>query len=310
VLGHVTDPGAPGGLDRRELPEPAPEPGEVLVEVRAYSVNRGELRLLQQRADGWAPGQDVAGTVAAAAADGSGPAAGTRVVGIADGGGWSERVAVPSHRVAALPDATSFADAAALPVAGLTAFRALQTGGPLLGRQVLVTGASGGVGGFAVQLAVAAGARVTGLVSGERRVDAVRALGAHEVVTALDAGTGPFDLVLDGVGGQVLGDAIHRLAPGGTVAAYGLSSGEPTPLSFRAFAGGPLGRLVGFFVYATGEATFGHDLGVLAGLVADGRLRVPKGVESDWSRTREAVDALRRREATGKVVLTIGQPTG
>src|SRR4051812_38635123 len=134
MLGHVTDPAAPDGLDRRELPEPEPGPHDVLVAVRAYAVNRGELSLLQQRADGWQPGQDVAGVVARAAADGSGPPAGARVVGIADGGGWSERVPVPSHRIAVLPDGARFEDAAALPVAGLTALRALREAGPLLGR--------------------------------------------------------------------------------------------------------------------------------------------------------------------------------
>src|SRR5436190_16618694 len=133
MLGHVTDPGGPGGLDRRELPPPEPGEHDVLVDVRAYAINRGELNLLQQRADGWRPGQDLAGVVARAAADGSGPAAGTRVVGPADGGGWAEQAIIPSHRLAALPDAVSFEDAAALPVAGLTALRALREGGDLLG---------------------------------------------------------------------------------------------------------------------------------------------------------------------------------
>src|SRR3954468_2398472 len=139
MLGHITDPGAPGGLDRRELPDPEPGPHDVLVAVRAYAVNRGELSLLEQRPDGWLPGQDVAGVIARAAADGSGPPEGTRVVGAAAGGGWGEPGAGarsepgpnPSHRVAPLPDAVEFADAAALPVAGLTALRALREAGPL-----------------------------------------------------------------------------------------------------------------------------------------------------------------------------------
>jgi NADPH:quinone reductase-like Zn-dependent oxidoreductase len=305
MLGHITDPAAEGGLDRRELPDPEPGTHETLVAVRAYAVNRGELTLLEARADGWLPGQDVAGEVVAQAADGSGPPAGTRVVGPADGGGWSQRVAIPSHRLAALPDAVGFADAAALPVAGLTAYRALRTGGPLLGRRVLVTGATGGVGSFAVQLAVAAGAHVTALVSSDRRADAARALGAHDVVTSLD-GAGPFHLVLEGVGGPVLADAIHALAPGGTVTAYGVAGGRAqTPLAFFDFGQAPLGRLIGFFIYATGEETFGEDLAVLAGLVADGRLRVEKGVERDWSETRAAVQALRDRQVAGKVVLTV-----
>jgi NADPH:quinone reductase-like Zn-dependent oxidoreductase len=307
MLGHITDPNAPGGLDRRELPDPEAGPHDALIAVRAYAINRGELSLLEQRTDGWLPGQDVAGEVVAAAADGSGPPAGARVVGPADGGGWSARVAIPSHRLAVLPDAVSFADAAGLPVAGLTALRALRTGGPLLGRRVLVTGATGGVGTFAVQLAVAAGAHVTALVSSDRRVEAARALGAHDVRTSLE-GAEPFHLVLDGVGGQVLADAIHHLAEAGTVTAYGVAGGRPqTPLAFFDFAqgGGRLGKLIAFFIYATGEETFGADLAVLAGFVADGRLRVERGVERDWGETGEALQALRDREVTGKAVLTI-----
>jgi NADPH:quinone reductase-like Zn-dependent oxidoreductase len=305
MLGFVTDSTADGGLDRRELPDPAPGDHDVLVRVGAYAVNRGELSLLADRSDGWMPGQDLAGIVERAAADGSGPDEGTRVVGVADGGAWSELALVPSHRLAALPDDVLFAHAAALPVAGLTALRALRTGGPLLGRRVLVTGATGGVGTFAVQLAVAAGAHVTALVSRPERADAARALGAHEAVTELGEDSGPFNLVLEGVGGQVLVDAIHHLAKEGVVAAYGVAGGrEPAPLAFYDFAGGQLGRLIGFFVYATGEESFGEDLATLAGLVADGRLRVESRVR-DWSETRMALQELRDRNVTGKVVLTL-----
>ena len=86
------------------------------------------------------------GVVAAAAANGSGPSVGTRVVALTDNAGWAQRVAVPAHRMAALPDNVRFADAASLPVAGLTALRSLRHGAPLLGKRVLITGAAGGVG--------------------------------------------------------------------------------------------------------------------------------------------------------------------
>ena len=153
MLGFVTDPAAPGGLACRGRPEPEAAPDEAVVEVHAFSVQRGELSLLELRSDGWAPGQDVAGVVVAAATDGTGPPQGTRVLGVADGGGWSERVAVPTRRLAELPGKVSFATGAALPISALTALRALRLGGQLLGREVLVTGASGGVGHFALQLA-------------------------------------------------------------------------------------------------------------------------------------------------------------
>ncbi|MBI2203633.1 MAG: zinc-binding dehydrogenase [Candidatus Rokubacteria bacterium] len=304
MIGHVTDPNAEGGLDLRELPEPTPAAGDVVIEVRAYAVNRGELHLLQMRPNGWTPGQDVAGVVVQAAADGTGPKAGARIVGAADGGGWSQRVNVPSHRAAVIPDNVSFADAAALPVAGLTAIRALRTGGPLLGRRVLVTGASGGVGVFAVQLAAIAGAHVTAHVSGTHRVDLVTSLGVERIVTTLDGITDRFDLVLDGVGGPVLVEALHHLAPGGTVAAYGMAGGQKAEIAFTDFRGATNAKLTGFFVYATDVTTFGEDLGDMARLIGEGKLRVP-GPRRDWKDTRQAIDSLRKRSATGKVVLTI-----
>ncbi len=103
-----------------------------------------------------------------AAADGSGPPVGTRVVGMLATGAWAERIRAPSHAVAALPDAVTDAQAATLPVAGLTALHALRQGGLLLGRKVLVDGATGGVGHLAMQLAATAGAEVYGHV---RRAD-------------------------------------------------------------------------------------------------------------------------------------------
>src|SRR5215471_7897944 len=116
-------------LELRDVDAPQASASESLVDVRAVSINRGELRLLGARPAGWRPGQDIAGVVSQAAADGSGPPVGTRVVALVDQAGWAERVAVPSSRIAALPDDISFAQAATLPVAGLTALRALRLGG-------------------------------------------------------------------------------------------------------------------------------------------------------------------------------------
>src|SRR6266478_10139088 len=96
------NPDAP--VEIREVAEPSASPHEAIVEVHAFSLNRGELRLLSTRPEGWRPGQDIAGVVVRQAADGSGPPAGTRVVCLADWEGWAERAAVPSHRMAALPD--------------------------------------------------------------------------------------------------------------------------------------------------------------------------------------------------------------
>jgi putative YhdH/YhfP family quinone oxidoreductase len=229
MLGHITDPAADGGLARRDLPEPQPGPHDVVVEVRAYAVNRGELALLSQRPDGWCPGQDVAGVVRQAATDGGGPALGTRVVGLADQGGWSERVAVPSHRVAALPDAVAFPQAAALPVAGLTALRALRTGGPLLGRRVLVTGASGGVGSTAVAMLAGRGYRVAASTGSPETHDYLRELGAQDILDRGETSATaerPLERerwagALDAVGGSTLAYLLRTTATGGSIALSG-----------------------------------------------------------------------------------------
>lgn len=306
MRGYITDRAAPGGLRMDDAsPEPEPGPGELLVDVRAFSVNRGELRLLEMRRDGWRPGQDVAGVVARAARDGDGPPEGARLVAIVDGAGWSERVVVPARHAAALPDGASFEQAAALPIAGLTALRALRAGGDLLGRRVLVTGATGGVGHLAVQLAVAAGAHVTAQVSAAGREAAARDLGAHAVAVTLDDdGLGPFDLVCDGVGGPLLRDAVHRMAPGGTAVVYG-SVGGPTELVLSDFRVARNGKVMGFF-HAEPEETKGADLAVLAELVADGRLVPYLGLAEKWERVREVLDEMRDRRVRGKAVLTLG----
>ena len=114
----VAAPGAPGGIEPRDVDEPVPANGIAVVEVRACSLNRGECAALLIAGDGWRPGWDVAGVIAGPALDGSSPPAGTRVTAWASGGGWAERVAVRSGHLAPIPDDLSFETASTLPVAG------------------------------------------------------------------------------------------------------------------------------------------------------------------------------------------------
>src|SRR5471030_1136308 len=122
----VNTPGGTTPVELREVPEPNPAPNEALVAVRAFSLNRGELRSFVNNEAGWIPGQDISGVVLRAAANGLGPPEGTRVVALTDEFGWAEQVAVPTHRIVPLPDNVSFAQAATLPVAGLTALRCVR----------------------------------------------------------------------------------------------------------------------------------------------------------------------------------------
>ena len=178
----LVTPGVPGSLSLGMAPAPVALPPESLVKVAAISLNLGETRRAQTEAAGLRTGWDLAGTVIAAAANGIGPKAGARVVGIVERGAWSETVAVPASQLSTIPDAVSFAQAATLPVAGLTALYALEQRGGVLGRRVLVTGASGGVGHFACQLARQAGAHVIGQIRRAGQEDFARKAGAHDII--------------------------------------------------------------------------------------------------------------------------------
>src|SRR5208283_1248424 len=202
VRAVVVDPDAVGRLAIKSSPLRAALPSQALVRVKAISLNLGEVRRALTMAEpGWRPGWDLAGVVEQPAADHSGPPAGARVVGFLPAGGWAEAVTVPTNALAQLPDSVSFAQAATLPVAGLTALYSLEQHGAIIGRRVLVTGASGGVGHLAVELANRAGAFVVASVRRLEREKHARSAGAHEVVVGEDpsaaARFGPYDLILE-----------------------------------------------------------------------------------------------------------------
>jgi NADPH2:quinone reductase len=303
MLALINTPNGRAPIEIREVPEPQPAANEALVEVRAFSLNRGESRLFQARPEGWRPGQDVSGVVVRPAADGGGPKAGVRVVALTDSAGWAQHAAVPAHRMALLPDNVRFEDAAALPVAGLTALRTLRFGAPLLGKRVLITGAAGGVGHLATQLAARSGAHVTAIAASRERAKHLR--GADEIIQDIGQAQGRFALILESAGGASLAAAIALIEPKGTIVAFGNSSGEPTPISFRDFAEHPNAR-VQTFSYFTSETEerFAPDLALLISLVADGSLK-PQLVERSWRDLASTGPQLHDRRLPGKAVFHI-----
>lgn len=305
MLALVASPGSETGVEPRDVPEPTPAADEAIIAVRAISLNRGEINRLTSAEAGWRPGWDLAGVVAQSARSGKGPADGTRVVGFMPGGAWAERVAVPLARLTELPDAVSFAAASTLPVAGLTALRTLRHGGLLLGRRVLITGAAGGVGRFAVQLAARADARVTAVAGSPERGGGLRELGATEIITAIESAAGPFDLILESVGGPSLAAALGLIAAGGTIVTFGNSSRQDTTINIGAFYGKSGARIIGYSLLAPVLEPFGPDLAYLALLVAQNLLDPQIGYQGSWRAIGEAMAALRNRQVQGKAVLSV-----
>jgi NADPH:quinone reductase len=308
----VVDPAVPGRLAIRDATLRDPDRDEVEVRVTAISLNRGETRRALQVAEaGWRPGWDFAGVVEREAADGSGPGRGTRVVGILPSGAWAERVNCRSHAVATLPQGVSDAQAATLPVAGLTALHALRQGGLLLGRKVLVDGASGGVGHFACQLAAAAGAFVWGHVRRDDQRTVVAGWCGERVVVGRELTAaephGPFWLILDSVGGTALGAALGMLQPNGTCVAFGVSGSSTATIESREFFATGGTRLYGLTLFheLMSVERAGIGLALLAELIAAKKLQPQIGVEESWDEIGAIARRLIDRDFAGKAVLHI-----
>ncbi|GAA1342103.1 zinc-binding dehydrogenase [Catellatospora bangladeshensis] len=294
-----------------DVPAPVPAANEALVEVEATALNRADLLYLTSTPQlrphaAWRPGDDLAGVVVEAARDGSGPAAGQRVVGHSPaGGGWAEFAAVATDRLAALPAGVDAATAAALPTAGTTAARLLRAAGPLLGRRVLLTGATLGVGHYVVERAAAAGAEVTAVAADHEPWQGLPGLGAAAVVHRVEDAVGPFDVVLESVGGDHLRTALARLRRGGLALWFGQVSGTPVTLDFfDYFSGFESATLRQFTVHDTGDR-WDADLAALVRLTAAGRLHPQVGHRLPWSRAGEALGLLADRKLRGKAVLHV-----
>ncbi|TVL88974.1 zinc-binding dehydrogenase [Streptomyces sp. SAJ15] len=298
----IYDPEAPQGLRLDEVPDPVPGEGQALVEVRSISFNYGDLKYRPELVEpGAVSGWDAAGVVVRAAADGSGPAVGTRVVTFGWNNAWAELRAVDTAELAVVPDSVDLGAASALPVAGVTALQALRKLGPVVGRRVLITGASGGVGRFAVQLAARAGAEVVAVVGSPERAEGLAELGAQEVLIGdLEKISGPLHGILDNVGGPLLGEAMFHLAPGGVVQWIGNASQQPLQIGAK-LRETRKWRLETFFV----DTPIGADLQYLVDLLTRGELDPQIGWRGPWDRAPEAAEALFGRRVQGKAVLDL-----
>jgi NADPH2:quinone reductase len=303
----VADPTASPALSLADVPEPSAGPGELLVDMEGASVNRGEIRTAAKQPPGTIIGWDVAGTVAALGEGVTTFDVGERVVALSpNGGSFAERVVVPADWTAPLPSACDFVTAATLPVAGVTAAGILRLGRTHAGDRVLVTGAAGGVGQVAVQLALQTRATVTGQAGSEERAAAVRDTGAEALVHPGDGSPvdGEFDVVLDGIGGPMLGPLLDATARNGRVVVYGNSADAPSALRVDAFY--PKGiTIYGFRVFTSVPPTQAvKDMATLADQAATGTLSVKVQATAPLAGALPLIADLYNRRVTGKVVIT------
>lgn len=323
--------GDPDVLRLDDLPTPQPATGQILIRVESAAVNYSDL--MRRRNDPYpfpttlpyAPGSEVAGTVEALGAGVPGPPAGTPVFALVGGDGttgYAQYALADAAGVIPIPPGLSSDEAAAIVVAGTTAVLTLTEVGQLsAGETVLIEGAGGGVGGFAVQIARLLGATVIAAASTPARREAALALGAHhavdytatgwtEQVRDLTAGRG-VDVVLEIAGGETFSQALSVLAPFGRIVVAGMAGREPLRLDDKA---------VNAFFYdpALNQSLRTFNLGVyfglrpqvavaalqtLVGYVAGGQVTVQVGHVLPLADAARAHRLVENRETTGKVVL-------
>jgi NADPH:quinone reductase-like Zn-dependent oxidoreductase len=307
--------GPPETLRLAETEKPEPRTGEVLIRVLGTSVNaadwhmvrgqplfsRATLGLLRPKRK--VLGVDVAGDVEAVGGDATGFTPGDEVyANLLDHGygGFAEYVSVPAEAVSLKPENLSFEEAAAVPMAAVTALQALRHHGePQAGEKVLINGASGGVGTFSVQIAKSYGAQVTG-VSSARNIDLVRSLGADHVVdyTASDfTRSGErYDLIHDAVGNRSVRDLRRALAEGGKGAVTGFTTvRRMLGVSMR---GGK--RIAAVQAKVTAE-----DLAFLKELIEAGKVRPHIDRSSHFAEIPAGVAYVETGHARGKVVVSV-----
>ena len=288
-------------LELVDIDPPVPKSGEVVIKVRAASVNPLDWRLKKPR-----PGVDVAGEVEAIGKGVTRFKPGDRVFGAGEGS-FAELTVARESQLAAMPNSITFEHAACLPIAGLTALQGLRDKGRLApGQKVLINGAAGGVGTFAVQIAKTLGAEVTGVCS-TRNVDMVRSLGADAVVdyTQQDFAqeTTRYDLVLDNVGNRTLSDLRRVLISGGRCVLVGAPKqmGEVLLRVLESFARSYILRQKVIFFIARFKP---DDMDALALLVQTGEMRPVIDRHYPLRETGAAIAYVEEGHARGKVIIT------
>jgi NADPH:quinone reductase-like Zn-dependent oxidoreductase len=307
-----------GQMQLSDLPRPVPGDGEVLVRVHAASLNSWDWDIFAGTLQGrlgspFKPahrvlGADIAGEVVEIGSGVTRFRPGDRVFGDLSGGDWgglAEFATAKGHILAIIPDGMSFTDAASIPQAGLLALQGLRQGGLESAKRVLINGAGGGAGSFAIQIACAAGAEVTG-VDSALKLDFMSSLGAAHVLdyaaTDFAEASATSDLVLDMVFRRSTGSALKSLAPGGR---YVIVGGRSGPLlaaaTYGAFRAKMVGKMIGLLIHRPSAA----DLEEMKRLFASGKMSPAIDRIVPLADTESALRHLGSGRARGKIVVAV-----
>ncbi len=288
-------------LEMKDLEQPVPQDNEVVLRVRAASVNPLDWRMKTER-----PGVDVAGEIVAVGRMVAQFRPGDAVFG-AGKGAFAEYVCAPEAKLARKPESVSFEQAASVPIAGLTALQALRDKGRLQpGQKVLINGAAGGIGTFAVQIAKSFGANVTGVCS-TKNVELVRSLGADRVIdyTRQDfTQGGSYDLLLDNVGNRTLLSMRRVLSPHGKCVMTGAPKEmwKVFPRLLKAFAWPPfLRQKFKFFIANINR----EDLTAFGELIKGGKVIPVIDRRYPLTQTADAIAYVEEGHARAKVIISV-----
>lgn len=310
---------SPALLDRDM---PVPGPGEIRLKVAACGLNFADLLMAKGTYQDtpqppFTLGIEISGTVEALGPDVTGPAIGTRVAAFSGQGGLSEYAVVSAERVTPLPDAMPFDVAAGFFVAYGTSHMALTRRAKLAkGERLVVLGAAGGVGLTAVEVGAALGAEVIAVARGEAKLEIARQAGAHHLINSDDGdlrdrlkALGGVDVVYDAVGGDMFKEAMRATRPEGRLLVIGFASGDIPQIPANHLM---VKNLTAIGFYWGGYLKFAPDhltdsLSELFDMYAQGRLKPHIGARFPLEQAADALEFLRARKSTGKVVVTVGE---
>ena len=326
--------GGPETLSLEEVLDPTPQPGQVVIEVKAVGINFPDTLIIEDKYQfrperPFAPGAEVAGVIDAVGEGVKGLHKGDRVIAVPGWGGLVERIAVPANMVIRMPDAMSFEEGAALVMTYGTSYYALKDRAQLKpGETLLVLGAAGGVGAAAVELGKAMGARVVAAASTNDKVEFALDLGADNGLIypsgpmdkaaqrelsgefKLATGRDGADVVYDAVGGDYCEPALRAMDWNGRYLVVGFPAGIPAlPLNLTLLKSV---SVIGVFWGAAvmrDPAAHAQNMAELMGLYAEGRIRPRVSRTFPLERAGDAIKALGDRQALGKIVVTVDDPS-